>query len=212
MTDIDTPQYFSSCIAVNERDSNVLVGSSHLAQIARWDPRSPTTAAFITAGCRRKDPGNVRCRAFDPVYGVQWNPSDSNEFMSVHRRGVRIWDVRNMASDVYATFHDTDMPYLRSAKWSPHRTDCIAGLTMDGLVRIWKIRKLEGPASPSTPNMTPEPLFVHQGHELVISDFAWCPHTEDVIATVSPSTASHIGGIQVWRPRNLHDSDDHGEP
>jgi len=102
MTDISTPQYFSSCIAVNGRDSNVLVGSSHLAQIARWDPRSPTTAAFTTAGCRRKERGDVRCRAFDPVYGVQWNPSNSNEFMSVHRNGVRIWDVRNMTSDVRA--------------------------------------------------------------------------------------------------------------
>ncbi|KAG0225148.1 hypothetical protein BGX31_007758 [Mortierella sp. GBA43] len=196
--------FYCSSIAVSSHDECVLVGSDEFAQIAHWDPRSPKSTVFTTQSCRRFNTTDLTRKSYDPVFGVQWNPSNSNEFLSVHKSAMRVWDVRKMDSDLFSTQHDVARP-IRSAKWSPHRTDCIAGLTMDGQIKIWNIRKVDGPADLGTPIMQPDLL-------LEISDFDWCPYVEDVISTVSPSTLEHDGGIQVWRPRNLHDSNDNGEP
>ncbi|KAF9566014.1 hypothetical protein EC968_003910 [Mortierella alpina] len=204
-TDIDLRcKFYSSCISINDFDSTVLVGSSEHAQIARWDFRSPS-APSTTTSCRDKSQIMYGRNVFDPIYGVEWNPSNSNEFMTVHKRTLRVWDARKMGQDSFATFHNLRNTHIRKAAWSPHRTDVIAGLTSEGQVRIWRINKFDGPADPTTLEQEPEPLRV-------ISDFAWCPYLEDVISTVSPGTVNEPGNIQVWRPRNLHSSDDHGEP
>ncbi|KAI7817417.1 WD40-repeat-containing domain protein [Gamsiella multidivaricata] len=213
MTDIDLEyKFFSSCISINGFDSTVLVGSSEHAQIARWDPRSPSSNIFTSTACRRWGTRGSQRRDYDHIYGIEWSPRNTNEFMTVHMEAVRIWDARKMDRDIFATTHCMAPTALRKAQWSPHRSDCIAGLTMDGQVKIWKIKNFDVPADISTPQQYPEELFVHQAHDLMISDFAWCPYVEDVISTVSPGTVGSAGHIQVWRPRNLHESDDNGEP
>ncbi|KAF9289853.1 hypothetical protein BGZ68_008452 [Mortierella alpina] len=131
-TDIDKRcNFYSSCISINGFDSTILVGSSEHAQIARWDPRSQS-APFTTTSCRDKLYGRS---SFDPIYGVEWNPNNSNEFMTVHKRTVRVWDARKMDQDSFATFHNLGDVRIRKAAWSPHRTDVIAGLTYEGQVR-----------------------------------------------------------------------------
>ncbi|KAG0215521.1 hypothetical protein BGX28_009569 [Mortierella sp. GBA30] len=211
-TDIDKKYRFkSSSISINGFDATVLVGSSEHAQIARWDPRS-SAAPFTTMSCRDKAESSYGRKSFDPVYGVEWNPNNSNEFMTVHKRTVRVWDARKMDQDSYATFHNLRDISIRKAQWSPHRSDVIAGLTIDGQVMIWKINKFDGPADATTLEQVPKPLFLHQANSRVVTDFAWCPYLEDVVSTVSPGVDGSPGNIQVWRPRNLHSSDDHGEP
>ncbi|CAO3572312.1 unnamed protein product [Mortierella alpina] len=211
-TDIDMKcNFYSSCISINGFDSTVLVGSAEHAQIARWDSRSPS-APSTTTSCRDKGQLLLGRSSFDPIYGVEWNPNNTNEFMTVHKRTVRVWDARKMDQESFATFHNLGDVKIRKAAWSPHRTNVIAGLTYEGQVRIWRINKFDGPADPTTLEQEPEPLFLHQGNNRVISDFAWCPYLEDVISTVSPGTTNDPGSIQVWRPRNMHSSNDHGEP
>ncbi|KAF9929695.1 hypothetical protein BGZ67_006180 [Mortierella alpina] len=203
--DIDMKcNFYSSSISINGFDSTVLVGSSEHAQVARWDSRSPS-APSTTTSCLDKGQRLYGRSSFDPIYDVEWNPNNSNEFMTVHKRTVRVWDARKMDQDSFATFHNLGEVRLRKAAWSPHRTDVIAGLTFEGQVRIWRINKFDGPADPTTLEQQPEPFRV-------ISDFAWCPYLEDVISTVAPGTVNEPGNIQVWRPRNMHSSDDHGEP
>ncbi|KAF8930991.1 hypothetical protein BGZ58_007914 [Dissophora ornata] len=212
VTDIDTEyRFYSTGISINGFDSTVLVGSSEHAQIAHWDPRSPSLAARTTTACRVKDATSVQRRFFDPVYDIEWNPNNSNEFMSVHSSTIRVWDVRKMDHDAYATFHHMGMP-IRKARWSPHHSDCVAGLTMDGVVKIWKVKKFDGPVNVTTPQQHPDELFLHRAQDRTVSDFAWNPYVEDVISTVCPGTEENPGCIQVWRPRNLHDSDENGEP
>ena len=102
--DIDMKSnFYSSCISINGFDSTVLVGSSEHAQIARWDSRSPS-APFTTTSCRDKSQLLYGRSSFDPVYGVEWNPNNSNEFMTVHKRTVRVWDARKMDQDVSGLF------------------------------------------------------------------------------------------------------------
>ncbi|KAF9102088.1 Histone-binding protein rbbp4, partial [Mortierella sp. AM989] len=215
MTDIDQEySFFSSCISVNGFDSTVLVGSDEHAQIARWDPRSPSDA-FTSMACRRTESSSIQRKNFDPVYDIAWNPSNINEFMTVHLNTIRVWDARKMDHDACATLHQFPIPrttWFRKARWSPHHSDCIASLTVDGLVKIWKINKFDNHAEITAGVQKPEPLFIHQAHELIVSDFSWCPYNEDVIATVAPGMLNTAGNIQVWRPRNLHDSDDFEEP
>ncbi|KAG0318538.1 Histone-binding protein rbbp4 [Dissophora globulifera] len=205
-------KYYATSIAMNAFDSTILVGSGEHAQLARWDPRSPATAAFTSMACRVKDATSIQRRFFDPVYGVQWNPHNSNEFMSVHANTIRVWDARRMDHDGFATFHYMGRESIFKAQWSPHHANCIAGLTVEGQVKIWKIDKLDGPVNITTPQQHASQLFLHRAHDLAASDFAWNPYVEDVIATVFPGSSQRPGSIQVWRPRNLHDSDDNGEP
>ncbi|KAF9098925.1 hypothetical protein BGX23_004739 [Mortierella sp. AD031] len=208
----DEYPFHSTCISLNASDSTILVGSGEIAQIARWDKRSPAVAAITSYACRPKDSSKNGLQSFDPIYGIEWNPLKSNEFMTIHPHTIRVWDTRKMDVDSYATFHTMGNDVLRKAQWSPHRADTIAGLTVDGRTKIWKLNKFDGPADPTTLEQNPEPLFVHRGQELLVSDFAWCPYVEDVISTVCPSTTEQAGCIQVWRPRNLYSSDDYGEP
>ncbi|KAF9194036.1 hypothetical protein BGZ51_001380 [Haplosporangium sp. Z 767] len=205
-------KYYSSCISINASDSTVLVGSDEHAQVARWDLRAPEMAAFVSLACQRKEAKSSSRKFYDPVYDVEWNPTNTNEFMTVHARTVRVWDARKMDQDSYATFHRMDDSIILKARWSPHKDDTIATLNLDGQVKIWKLNKFDKPADRTTLTQDPEMLFVHQGNDLVVSDFAWCPYVEDVIATVSPGNRSAPGNIQVWRPRNLHSSTDNGEP
>ncbi|KAG0373691.1 hypothetical protein BGX24_011353 [Mortierella sp. AD032] len=161
-------QFLSTCISLNAQDSTILVGSGEAAQIAHWDTRSPTVAATTSFSCRPKDSVKSGLRSFDPIYGIEWNPSKSNEFMTVHPHTIRVWDTRKMSVDSYATFHNMGNDTLRKAQWSPRRSDIIAGLSVDGQVKIWKLNKFDRPADPTTLTQNPEPLFVHRGQEYVL--------------------------------------------
>ncbi|KAF9429339.1 hypothetical protein BGZ76_001437, partial [Entomortierella beljakovae] len=195
--------FYSSCISINGFDSTILVGSNEHAQIARWDPRSPK-GVFTSMACRRTDSTSMERRYFDSVYDIEWNPQNEYEFLTSHSSSIRVWDVRKMSHDGCATLHhintnnqSTRNNFLRKARWSPHRSDCIATLTLDGLVKIWKIDKYESIADATQRVHNPELLFAHQGHNrLIVSDFSWCPYREDVIATVAPGIVGNIGNIQ----------------
>ncbi|KAF9171129.1 hypothetical protein BGX20_008088 [Mortierella sp. AD010] len=145
-------------------DSTVLVGSGEHAQIARWDPRSPKDA-FTSLACRRTEASSYHRRQFDPIYDISWNPSNSNEFITVHANAIRVWDARKMDHDGCSTLHIFEGRRLRRARWSPHHSDCIASLSLDGQVKIWKINKFDNQTDIITGAQTPELLFVHQAHE-----------------------------------------------
>ncbi|KAF9905829.1 hypothetical protein EC991_001234 [Linnemannia zychae] len=152
---------------LTKADSTILVGSGEAAQIAHWDPRSPTIAATTSFSCRPKESVKSGLRSFDPIYGIEWNPLKSNEFMTIHPHTIRVWDTRKMNVDSYATFHNMGNEILRKAQWSPRRSDIIAGLSVDGQVKIWKLNKFDRPADPTTLIQNPELLFVHRGQEYV---------------------------------------------
>ncbi|KAG0260285.1 hypothetical protein BG011_001986 [Mortierella polycephala] len=162
-------KYYSSCISINASDSTVLVGSNEHAQVARWDLRSPKMAAFVSLACQRKEASSSSRKFYDPVYDVEWNPTNANEFMTVHARTVRVWDARKMDQDSYATFHRMGNGVIRKARWSPHKDDTIATLDLDGQVKIWKLNKFDKPADRTTLTQDPEMLFVHQGNKYVLA-------------------------------------------
>ncbi|KAG0276868.1 hypothetical protein BGZ95_006911 [Linnemannia exigua] len=160
-------KFLSTCISLNAQDSTILVGSGEAAQIAHWDTRSPTVAATTSFSCRPKESVQSGIRSFDPIYGIEWNPSKSNEFMTVHPHTIRVWDTRKMSVDSYATFHNMGNETLRKAQWSPRRSDIIAGLSVDGQVKIWKLNKFDRPADPTTLIQNPELLFAHRGQDSI---------------------------------------------
>lgn len=104
-TTIDNEYSFhSTCISLNALDSTILVGSGEVAQIACWDTRSPITAATTSFACQFKSSTSSGLRSFDPIYGIEWNPLKSNEFMTVHPHTIRVWDTRKMNNDVSLSF------------------------------------------------------------------------------------------------------------
>ncbi|KAF9547715.1 hypothetical protein EC957_007880 [Mortierella hygrophila] len=167
-TTIDNEYSFhSTCISLNALDSTILVGSGEVAQIACWDTRSPTAATTTSFACQYKSSTSSGLRSFDPIYGIEWNPLKSSEFMTVHPHTIRVWDTRKMNNDAYATFHNMGSgETLRKALWNPRRPDIIASLSVAGQVKIWKLNKFDCPADPTTLVQKPELLFVHRGQDL----------------------------------------------
>ncbi|KAF9024597.1 Histone-binding protein rbbp4 [Haplosporangium bisporale] len=145
-----------------------------------------------------------------PLTGCEWNPHNPHEFMTTSVNAIRIWDARKMSDDVHCRFYDIG-DKIQKAQWSPHKPDVFGILGQDGLLRI---TKLQIPPSPPSylEELNSEDLFIHLGHTLCVTDFAWCPYLEDVICTVAAGFDKEPGGIQVWRPRNLYDLDDNEEP
>ncbi|KFH73500.1 hypothetical protein MVEG_00716 [Podila verticillata NRRL 6337] len=219
---IDGQYKFYSCsVSLHSTDSTVLTVSDRHSQVIRWDMRAngPVQSSLSCMRRTNRDPndrrfsirGNkLRTAIPHPLTGCEWNPHNPHEFMTTSVNAIRIWDARKMSDDVHCRFYDIG-DKIQKAQWSPHKPDVFGILGQDGLLRI---TKLQIPPSPPSylEELNSEDLFIHLGHTLCVTDFAWCPYLEDVICTVAAGFDKEPGGIQVWRPRNLYDLDDNEEP
>ncbi|KAG0236587.1 Histone-binding protein rbbp4 [Actinomortierella wolfii] len=190
------------------------------AILCKWDMTNAVTAAnyemtddetLITSSAMTVSSSRGTYRR-DPVFDCEWNPQDEHTFMTAHAQMIRIWDARMLSKSA----DQVELNYglhnlLYRARWSPHHRHLIAGLCTDGQLRIWCTDTTSKSSSRKTGDKH-ELLFIHGGHQLAVSDFAWCPYMEDTIASVAPSTELQNGEIQVWRPRNLLDDPDNMDP
>ncbi|GJJ69131.1 hypothetical protein EMPS_01477 [Entomortierella parvispora] len=216
--------FSSSCISRHEFEPLMLVGSDENAQIALYDVRATldqcvsTTFSCVLPNHRSRP--NPSPTFWEPIHGVEWSPHREHEFLTVSPSSFRIWDRRKMSSDFYAKHFTISRSNqsIRKAKWSPHHKDVVAYLGGGGQLSLWKFNSSEEHGEINLWNSRqPEKLFVHDASLLAFSDFDWCPHIENVIATVAPgspnaSQPNDHGCIQVWRPRNLLESEELDEP
>ncbi|KAF9431038.1 Histone-binding protein rbbp4 [Podila epigama] len=177
----------------------VLVSSDIHAQVARWDMRTSKPVQFTP-------PYMGKMSTSMQFVDCEWSPHSPQEFMTASTAGVRIWDARKMNTEVY--YFSEDPVKVMRARWSPHKPGVVAVLGQDGLLKIHNLK----PSSQNEQSPKLDPIFIHRGHRVPVSDFSWCPFVEDTICTVAPGFGDTRGGIQVWRPRNLHNLDDNDEP
>ncbi|KAF9306601.1 Histone-binding protein rbbp4 [Mortierella antarctica] len=219
---IDLEHEFYACsVSLHETDSTVLTVSDRHSQVVRWDMRASGPVQSSLSCLRRvnKEPSDrykgvkLRSTMPHPLIGCEWSPHNPHEFMTTSLNAIRIWDVRKMTDDLHCRFFDIG-DKIQKAQWSPHKPDVFGILGHDGLLRITKLQIPQVPHSPSSyfDVLPSEELFVHLGHTLCVTDFSWCPYLEDVICTVAAGFDREPGGIQVWRPRNLYDSNENEEP
>ncbi|KAG0337844.1 Histone-binding protein rbbp4 [Podila horticola] len=219
---VDLRHDFYACsVSLHETDSTVLTVSDRHAQVVRWDMRANGPVQSSLSCMRRvnREPYDrrkgvkMRSAMPHPLIGCEWSPHNPHEFMTTSLNAIRIWDVRKMTDDLHCRFFDIG-DKIQKAQWSPHKPDVFGILGQDGLLRITKLQIPQIPQSPSSyfDVLHSEDLFIHLGHTLCVTDFSWCPYLEDVICTVAAGFDKEPGGIQVWRPRNLYDSDENEEP
>ncbi|KAG0363435.1 Histone-binding protein rbbp4 [Podila minutissima] len=219
---IDLEHEFYACsVSLHETDSTVLTVSDRHSQVVRWDMRANGPVQSSLSCLRRvnREPSDrykgvkLRSTMPHPLIGCEWSPHNPHEFMTTSLNAIRIWDVRKMTDDLHCRFFDIG-DKIQKAQWSPHKPDVFGILGHDGLLRITKLQIPQVPHSPSSyfDVLPSEELFVHLGHTLCVTDFSWCPYLEDVICTVAAGFDREPGGIQVWRPRNLYDSNENEEP
>ncbi|KAG0094747.1 Histone-binding protein rbbp4 [Podila epicladia] len=219
---IDLQHEFYACsVSLHETDSTVLTVSDRHSQVVRWDMRANGPVQSSLSCLRRvnREPSDrykgvkLRSTMPHPLIGCEWSPHNPHEFMTTSVNAIRIWDVRKMTDDLHCRFFDIG-DKIQKAQWSPHKPDVFGILGQDGLFRITKLQIPQIPQSPSSyfDVLHSEELFVHLGHTLCVTDFSWCPYLEDVICTVAAGFDREPGGIQVWRPRNLYDSNENEEP
>ena len=80
--------------------------------------------------------------------------------------------------------------------WAPDNPTILASCGADRRLNVWGLHRI-GDAQPEedAEDGPPELLFVHGGHTSKISDFAWSPSSEFMLASVAEDNI-----LQLWQP------------
>ena len=86
--------------------------------------------------------------------------------------------------------------------WSPKHETVLASCGADRRVMLWDLSRIgDEQSAEDAEDGPPELLFVHGGHTSKISDFAWNPNDDWVVASVAEDNI-----LQVWQMAdNIHD-------
>ncbi|KAL9657486.1 hypothetical protein ABK040_016752 [Willaertia magna] len=109
---------------------------------------------------------------------------------------VKLWDMRNLKSELHSLESHTDEVF--SVSWSPSNETILASCGTDRRVMIWDISRIGLEQTPEDQeDGPPELLFIHGGHTAKISDFSWNPNEGDdwMIASVAEDNI-----LQIWQP------------
>jgi histone-binding protein RBBP4 len=98
--------------------------------------------------------------------------------------------------------------------WSPDNPTVLASCGADRRLNIWALHKIgDAQTDEEAEDGPPELLFVHGGHTSKISDFAWNPAADFMLASVAEDNI-----LQIWQPaeeiytRNENIGKDNGAP
>jgi len=106
---------------------------------------------------------------------------------------VALWDLRNLGSRLHTfTAHEEE---VFCVQWAPFNECIFASASADRRAMVWDLARVGQEQSAEDAADGPsELLFIHAGHTAKISDLAWNPNDDWVIATVSEDNI-----LQVWQ-------------
>lgn len=152
-----------------------------------FDTRSQTsTKAAHTVEAHKAE---VNCIDFSPYSEYVFATGSAD-------KTVKLWDMRNLKSELHTLESHTDEVF--SVSWSPSNETILASCGTDRRVMIWDISRIGMEQSPEdSEDGPPELLFIHGGHTSKISDFSWNPNEggEWTIASVAEDNI-----LQIWQP------------
>jgi histone-binding protein RBBP4 len=106
---------------------------------------------------------------------------------------VALWDIRNMGRHLHV--FDNHKEEIFQVSWSPKHETILASSGADRRLMMWDLSKIGDEQSPDdVEDGPPELLFIHGGHTAKISDFAFNPSDDWVLASVAEDNI-----LQIWQ-------------
>lgn len=130
-----------------------------------------------------------------PINSVVFSPKSEYLFATGSSdKSIVLSDLRYIKKRLHTLIGHSDA--VTSLHWSPHDDRVLASSGGDRRVILWDISKIgEEQSQEDAEDGAPELLFMHGGHTSAITDFAWSPNNEWMLASVSDDNIA-----QVWQP------------
>lgn len=104
-----------------------------------------------------------------------------------------IWDLRNVKTRLHSL--DSHTGEVMQVEWSPTNEAILATAAADRRVNVWDLSRIGEEQTPEdAEDGPPELLFIHGGHTARVSDFAWNPSYDFLIASVAEDNI-----LQCWQ-------------
>lgn len=130
-----------------------------------------------------------------PINSVVFSPKSAHLFATGSSdHTIVLSDLRYVSKRLHTLIGHADA--VTSLHWSPHDDRVLASAGGDRRAILWDISKIgEEQSQEDAEDGAPELLFMHGGHTSAITDFAWSPNYEWMMASVSDDNIA-----QVWQP------------
>mmetsp|Transcript_59640 Transcript_59640/g.189777 ORF Transcript_59640/g.189777 Transcript_59640/m.189777 type:complete len:177 (+) Transcript_59640:245-775(+) len=154
-------------------------------QLLIWDTRKPADHTKPLHAVNAHD-AEVNCLAFNPFNEWILATGSADKTVALH-------DIRNLGKRLH-TFENHAEEVFQIG-WSPKHENVLSSCGADRRLMVWDLSKIGDEQSPEdAEDGPPELLFIHGGHTSKISDFAWNPNDDWVIASVAEDNI-----LQIWQ-------------
>jgi len=151
-----------------------------------WDARAGGGADARVAHVPNAHSAEVNCLAFNPANEHLLATGSSDH-------SVALFDARRLGARL-ATFSGHTEEVFALA-WSPKHATVLGSCGADRRLCVWDLARIGAEqAAEDAEDGPPELLFIHGGHTSKISDFAWNPNDDWVVASVAEDNI-----LQVWQ-------------
>ena len=149
-----------------------------------WDTRKAPDGACLNSVEAHQ--AEVNCLAFNPFneYVLATGSADKT---------VALFDVRNLNQRLHTFTSHTEEVF--QIGWSPKHETIMSSCGADRRLMVWDLGRIGDEQSPEdAEDGPPELLFIHGGHTSKISDFAYNPNDDWVVASVAEDNI-----LQIWQ-------------
>lgn len=189
-TDLQALQKFSGHVGVVEdvawhpHDVNLFGSVGDDKKLILWDFRKPSDGGIRTQVDAHD--AEVNCLSFNP-YNQHILATGSAD------KTVALWDIRNLSRKLHV--FENHMEEVFQVGWSPHHETILASSGADRRLMVWDLSKIgDEQTQEDAEDGPPELLFIHGGHTAKISDFAFNPSDDWVVASVAEDNI-----LQIWQ-------------
>lgn len=153
-------------------------------QLLIWDTRRAGTDSPLHAV--EAHTAEVNCLAFNPHNEWVLATGSADKTVALH-------DIRNLSTRLHTFMNHTEEVF--QIGWNPKNETVLASCGADRRLMVWDLSRIGDEQSPDdAEDGPPELLFIHGGHTSKISDFAWNPNDDWVIASVAEDNI-----LQIWQ-------------
>ncbi|EIE27378.1 nucleosome remodeling factor [Coccomyxa subellipsoidea C-169] len=177
-------------VAWHNHSSNIFGSVGDDKQLIVWDTRQQAVGQAVMA-----HEAEVNCLGFNPFNEFVLATGSADKTVALH-------DLRNLRRPLHTFEHHNEEVF--QIGWSPKNETILASCGADRRLMVWDLSRIGEEQSPEdAEDGPPELLFIHGGHTSKVSDFAWNPSDDWVVASVAEDNI-----LQVWQmAENIYEDD-----
>lgn len=150
-----------------------------------WDTRCRQDETGLTHSVEAHT-AEVNCLGFNPFNEFVMATGSADKTVALH-------DIRNLSRRLHILEHHAEEVF--QIGWSPVNETVLSSCGADRRLMVWDLSRIgDEQTADEAEDGPPELLFIHGGHTSKISDFAWNPSDDWVIASVAEDNI-----LQIWQ-------------